>query len=368
MDIIYDFQVFSWQRFGGVSRYFFELITRMVAEAEPRVSMFQGLHVNRYGLEACQARFRRYFGLRYQVPSQSGRLVGVNCLNRLLFNRFLGRSKAGVYHPTYYTYLGPDFRGQRVVTVYDMTHEIYPECFPRDRTTSPAKRRSVAAADGVICISESTKQDLMRLWGVPAEKIRVIHLANSLRMPAALDSIVDAPYLLFVGTRWAYKNFEFLLRGYAASKAIRESFRLVCFGGGSFDPAERALIHSLGLSDRVRHCQGPDAMLATLYRHAAAMVYPSRYEGFGFPPLEAMHYGCPVLASNTSSIPEVVGEAGLLFDPTEREDLVHKLERVLGDTALQQRLIAAGHQRERTYSWDACARQTLEFYRELTGA
>ena len=107
--------------------------------------------------------------------------------------------------------------------------------------------------------------------------------------------------------------------------------------------------------------------MANLYKFATVFIYPSLYEGFGIPPLEAMHYGCPVLASNSSSIPEVVGSAGLYFDPTSTDDLVLQLEQLVSDDTLRQRLSLAGFQQEKLFSWDRCADQVFNFYKKVLG-
>lgn len=174
--------------------------------------------------------------------------------------------------------------------------------------------------------------------------------------------IVKDPFILYVGLRGEYKNFALVLAAFAQSSKINNNYKIVCFGGGKFNREEQMMLKQVGLADRVIWLSGTDEILANLYKYASVFVYPSLYEGFGIPPLEAMHYGCPVLTCNTSSIPEVVGSAGLYFDTTNMEELRDKMEKVLSDDELKQKLIKLGHQQEQHFNWDTCANETLQFY------
>lgn len=366
MRIAFDHQAFGMQRFGGISRYFFELITRLAREQGVDVSVFMGLHINAYGLEGHRARFARFHGLPQLRVPRGYRLYPE--INRFLFDRYLAGEAAELYHPTYYRPLGAGFRGKRVLTVHDLIHQLFPADFRPGDPTPAWQRDAVRQADALISVSHSTKADLVAHLGVAPERIRVIHLANSLTTPPSPRSPLSEPYLLYVGQRGAYKNFDRLLETYHALPDVRRDFRLVCFGGGGWTPQELAKIRDLGLEARVLQLSGPDERLADLYAHATAFVYPSRYEGFGIPPLEAMHYDCPVLVGQTSSIPEVVGEAGLYFDPESSEELAAQLQRLLSDGALREQLAQRGREQERRFSWDRCAAETLDYYRQIAGS
>lgn len=365
MQIAFDHQIFEMQRYGGISRYFYELITRLATEPGVAVSPFMGFHINGYGLERHRTRFHHFRGFRQLEIPRGYRLYPK--INRFLFDRFLARSQAELYHQTYYAPMGARFRGKRLVTVYDMIHRRYPESFRPGDPTASRQREAVLRADGIISISHATKADLVSLLGLAPERIQVIHLANSLTVPASPQRPLAEPYLLYVGQRGGYKNFDALLGAYHALRDVHRDFLLVCFGGGDWTPEEQDRLRSLGLEGRVRLLSGPDDRLADLYAHATAFVYPSRYEGFGIPPLEAMHYRCPVLVGKTSSIPEVVGEAGLYFDPESPEELAAQLQRLLSDGSLREQLAQRGVEQERRFSWDRCARETLDYYRQIAG-
>jgi glycosyltransferase involved in cell wall biosynthesis len=177
-------------------------------------------------------------------------------------------------------------------------------------------------------------------------------------------SPTDGP-LLYVGERArAYKNVGAVL---TALTRLDRGVRLVCFGGGPFTDAERARLHELGLAGRVSWRAGDDDDLAGAYREARALVYPSRWEGFGLPALEAMAHGCPVVCTNTGSLTEVVGDAALTFDPVDIDMLVDVLTRVIADDACAAALSKAGHERAAAFTWDATATRTIEAYRQVVG-
>ncbi len=363
MNLLYDHQIFSMQRYGGVSRYFYELISRLCREAEVDISLFLGFYINKYGIESYRSHFGHFWGMKYHPIPKIGILLSL--VNEVLFNLFIDKQRSYVYHQTYYTYFGRKLNCKRVVTVYDMIHELYPQYFSHRDTTSRNKEKMVLNSDAIICISQSTRNDLMNYYNVPDDRISVIYLGNSLNLEVIAPRLVDGPYILYVGHRNGYKNFKLLLTAYARAHKIRSDFKLICFAGGKFNIQEQALIRSLDLSNKVLEYAGTDEVLANLYKYATAFVYPSLYEGFGIPPLEAMHYGCPVLVSNTSSILEVVGQAGLYFNPTSVDDLSFHLDKILHDDMLRTELTQRGHEQEKIFSWDVCAKETLKLYHQI---
>jgi glycosyltransferase involved in cell wall biosynthesis len=174
-------------------------------------------------------------------------------------------------------------------------------------------------------------------------------------------------YLLFVGDRRPpYKNFARFSAAVARSELGR-SCDLVCFGGGDLSDEERGELAALGLLDRTHVVSGPDAQLWKLYRHARALVYPSLYEGFGFPLIEAMTVGCPVVCSAAGPIPEVVGDAALSFDPTDVDSIAYAIDRVLADSALEARLRAAGPPRAQAFEWRQAGLEARPYYELLGG-
>ena len=160
-----------------------------------------------------------------------------------------------------------------------------------------------------------------------------------------------------------------MLRAIALSSRLSGDFDVVAFGGGAFSPHEQAQIRELGFREgQVRQQAGDDQALARLYRSAAAFIYPSTYEGFGLPPLEAMTLGCPVICSDRSSIPEVVGDAGEYFNPDHPESIARAIEAVVYSSARTTALMAAGRQRAALFTWRRCAQGHLDVYRSLVNA
>jgi len=364
--VVYDHQTFTLQRFGGISRYYCELASRVNRLPGFRAKVIAPIHCNEYLSHCDVPKFGLNLGLwhpRLEPMYRHG------C--RLLAPGPMRAARPSVVHRTYYadSYAPPSVPS--VVTVFDMIHEILPDEFPPVDQTSRDKRRSVQRADLVLCISKSTADDVMRLLQVPQHKIRITYLGLSGTFTRATSQQAaphPRPYLLFVGHRGGYKNFEGALKAYARSSRLRQAFDFLVFGGFALRREELALIESLGLKpESVRRLTGSDEELAQAYRHATAFVYPSRYEGFGIPPLEAMASGCPVACSNLSSLPEVVGPAAEMFDPGDPGQIAAALERICFNETRRRELVDAGFERLGRFSWDQCARDTVQAYRSMLG-
>jgi len=365
MRIAFDHQIFGWQEYGGISRYSLELAMALSGYCGQEVGIICPLYVNRYLDEAPSGLVMN--GRRVPVFRRSGRIYRL--INSILAAPAMRRFRPDIVHETYFSRRPSAPRGvATVLTVYDMIHERFPENFSPADPTRREKAAAVFRADHIICISEQTRKDLIEFLDVPPEKTSVVHLGFALSRDGGASvgacRAPERPYLLYVGQRAGYKNFEGLLRAYAGSARLRASHDLVCFGGGAFTAKEFELMSSLRVAGAgVRQVSGDDALLESYYRHAQVFVYPSRYEGFGIPPLEAMSFDCPVVCSNVSSIPEVVGDAAEMFDPASVESMQASIERVVGDEAWRGELIRRGASRHRSFSWNRCGEQTLEIYR-----
>lgn len=371
MHVTFDAQIFCSQEFGGISRYFSSLAYEMCAMQEVDLHIVAPLYFNAYLGRLPAGLVRGHKVGRPSIldfPIRAASVLAADLLQRF--------PRPDIVHKTYYYPFPRTPRGVRsVVTVYDMIHEKFPQSYSSRDPISRWKERVVAQADHVICISEQTRRDLLSMYDIPENRVSVTYLGyDSLESLLTGESDFDfrmrvfganVPYLLYVGSRDGYKNFGGLLRAYSMSPWLQEHFRLLCFGGGGLSDAERVLISEAGLADRVTQVGGSDAMLASCYRHAALFVYPSLYEGFGIPPLEAMSLDCPVACSNTSSIPEVVGDAAMTFDPADPEAIRTALERVLGSSSMRDTFIERGRQRRELFSWHRCAQETVGIYGEV---
>lgn len=365
MKIAFDYQAFAMQQYGGISRYFVRLAQELVRLGED-AHIVAPLHQNRYLGELEE---KRVYGREVsRFPRKTGPLI--RFANRMLGSRWCHQHNPDLIHETYYSarFVGAE-SASRVVTVYDMIHEKYSDQFPaRDRTTSN-KRNAIARADQIVSISNSTKNDLCELFDVPEEKVSVVHLGYD-KHPTAMSQNAAShqaqrTYLLYVGSRCGYKNFDRMLRAVASRKSLGQDFDIIAFGGGPFRSSELRLISTLGLQpENVRQLGGGDEILGQLYRSAAAFVYPSLYEGFGLPPLEAMAQECPVVSSNTSSMPEIVGDAGEYFDPSDVDAQAEAIEAVVFNVTRRSQLIERGKERLNHFSWHQCALQTRDVYRK----
>jgi glycosyltransferase involved in cell wall biosynthesis len=250
-----------------------------------------------------------------------------------------------------------------------MIHEIFPDSMDKNREMAEMKHKTISAADMVLCVSESTKRDLLERYSLPEERVRVTHLAAEFNANTedGNEPIPSRPFFLYVGARYSYKNFSALI---AAISALIPEFPdiLLAVVGPPFSPSEKKSITDRKLDSHIFNLEYvSDSHLAGLYKNCIAFVYPSLYEGFGIPPLEAMLCEAPVIASNTSSIPEVVGDAGLLFDPYSVPDLVDRLIFVLNNPAERDRLISKGLAQSKKFSWDNTIARTIEAYQSIAG-
>jgi len=365
VNVAYDHQVFCTQRQGGVSRYFSELVGELQADAAIGVTVMAPLHINEYLL---RPQIRRCVA-GFHIPNFRGAMRAAAAVNSAILPIAWLRSRFDVIHETYYSLIRRGRCRARVITVYDMIHELFPSEFPDWKSTTHAKRASVDRADHIVCISETTRRDLVRMFEVEPSRTTVIYLGSSLQsgLPLPIEPVTRTvkPYVLYVGNRCGYKNFQLLLSAFARSRLLRSEFELVAFGGGALTVPELQLLGDARLRHCVRQVSGNDAKLAEMYLGAAAFVYPSRYEGFGIPPLEAMEHDCPVVCSNAGSMSEVVGDAGAYFDPLDVDDLRNQLEHVISDQVFAAELRRLGRLRIQQFSWQKCAEETLALYGRL---
>ena len=363
--VLFDDEIFSTQFEGGVSRYFTQLIEGLPAAGATPTLPFR-VTCNRHLAESAA-----FPGWR--LPRFAGSRRMLRWFNRRRSLAALDRGRYEIWHATWYDGSGlpharalPDKR--IVTTVYDMTPEIMPDAIPAGIGDPHAgKRAMVEAADLVVAISAATKADLLRFTATPADRIRVIHLGvgdGMLWRPSeARPAGLPDRFLLFVGKRRGYKNFAGVAPALSAVLRQTPDLHLVCVGGGPLSPAERAPF--VGAADRVLQIQADDRTLAWCYAHAAAFLFPSRYEGFGLPILEAFLNRCPAVLAERSCFPEIGGTAALYFDPDRPDGLVDQLGRLIADPAARQRLGEAGALRARDFTWARTARAHAALYREL---
>jgi glycosyltransferase involved in cell wall biosynthesis len=286
------------------------------------------------------------------------------------------REEAALAHTHYF--VSPRLRCPAVVTVHDISYVRAPELFSRrDRSLLGLVRGSVRRAARVIAVSEFTRADVIDQYKLDPAKVVAIPNGVSPAFRPMEDAEarvherfgINRPYVLCVGALQARKNVPLAIEAYARLMGRGTDCELVVAGGdrgGRIDVLDAILRARLtGRVHLVGHVE--DEELPALYSAARALVFPSLYEGFGLPALEAMASGTPVVASNTTGLAEAVGDAGLTVDPTSAEELAEALGRVLNDAALRDRLVAAGHARAAHFTWARAAAATAAVYRGVLG-
>jgi glycosyltransferase involved in cell wall biosynthesis len=294
----------------------------------------------------------------------------------------LRRERPDVFHAPHYV-LPPAIRCRSVVTIHDCIHLMFPQYLPNRAAYLYAKASMWTAArrsDLILTVSEASKRDILHFFNVRPEKIIVIYNAIDERFRAAPDEEdvarvreryqLDHGFVLYAGNIKPHKNLVRLIEAFdEVRKRGFDDLKLLIIGDEiSKLPALRRAVHKHKLHKHVRFLGFlPDETLAILYRLAAVFVFPSLYEGFGLPPLEAMASGTPVVTSNVSSLPEVAGDAAVLVDPYEVGSIVEGIRRVLSDPALAEELRRKGRERAREFSWERSVARTREIYLELGG-
>ena len=367
MKIVYDYQIFSSQKYGGISKYIYQLITQIARFQQDEVNVIAGLYVNQY-LKECH----NNLVIGWQRPSIPKTVTISKFINYNLSKIWLSTyGNPDIVHETYYSLqsIAPK-SSKTILTVHDMIHEKFASLFPeKQKRWVSIKAKAVERADRIICVSNQTKEDLIEILNVNPQKITVIYHGCNSSISNSFDSNLSSkklPYILYVGVREAYKNFDRLLQAYAKHPQLNNNFKLICVGASNFSREELERINNVGLNEnKVQYISGDDRTLAELYRQASVFVYPSLYEGFGMPLLEAMSFDCPVACSNTSSLPEVAENAAEFFDPYEVDSIAEALENILFSSEKSKKLIISGRKRLKNFSWETCARKTRSVYSSL---
>ena len=290
----------------------------------------------------------------------------------------LMREKPDVFHAPHYV-LPVAVRCRSVVTIHDCIHLMFPQYLPNRAAYAYARASmwiSAKRSDRILTVSEASKRDILHFFNVPPDKISVVYNAIDERFwvePDPEDAArvrerfqLDHGFVLYAGTIKPHKNLVRLIEAFAElRKGEFEELKLLIIGDEiSKLPALRRAVHSHKLHKHVRFLGFvPDDTLAVLYRLAAVFVFPSLYEGFGLPPLEAMASGTPVVTSNVSSLPEVAGDAAILVDPYDVGSIVQGVRRVLTDPQLAAELRRKGLVRARDFSWERSVSRTHDIYK-----
>jgi glycosyltransferase involved in cell wall biosynthesis len=369
VQIFFDDEMFHRELRGGVSRVLCELSEALAATGEIKVILFGGWCKSRAIRAVRPGPALRVLYRARDVEWRIGSLAwSLSTLwRRRAFAAALAADPATVYHPGLYAYDAAIARraAALVATVHDMQLELGSQQGTHARRQAALKRRLGAAADRIICVSRNTERDLVELIPAARGKTRVVPISSNIVPPRESPRADGAPYYLFVGNRHGYKNGRLVLECFAQIAAEDPRVRLrLCGGKPPGADGELDFPGGAGLRDRIDWGRPGDAELAAAYAGALGLLYPSDYEGFGLPVVEAMRCGCPVVTTRVSSLPEVGGEAVAYVQPRDDAGLVEAMRRLLCDEAWRKELRAAGVQRARLFSWAAAARQAIAVYAE----
>lgn len=378
MKILYDYQAFSYQNYGGVSRYYFELMSRLGSNgiSFELPAMFSMNHYAKKLKSSGKIRTKYYGSSDWPAINLISKMAiktkykDIANFNKQNSQELIRKGDFDVFHPTYYDAYFLQYIREKpfVLTIYDMIHELYPDHFERNDGTAARKKMLAEKADRIIAISKNTKKDILKFIDVDERKVQVIYLGNPLGESGtgpgnAVISGLPERYLLFVGTREKYKNFRRFIESILGILRADPLLGVVCVGGGAFLPDEATFLKECGVDRRVRQFTVDDSTLTVLYRRATAFVFPSRYEGFGIPVLEAFACGCPAIISNISSLPEVGGNAAAYFDPDDTGSMSDAIEKIVGDEEARKKMTLNGFEQLKKFSWDKTVRETVSVYR-----
>ncbi len=346
-----DYQAFIHQTFGGVSRYFTEIIARLPKYGiEPTVGV---RYSNNTHLRA----------LQIAVEPVKNRKIAKR-LNRRYCRQDIAAGQFDLIHATYfdpYVLAANKLHRPLVITIHDMIDEVMHE----GHMTPRRKALLAKHATHIIAVSEHTKKDVMQILHIADDKISVVYHGSSVTAVEP-QQIPDLPerYVLYVGGRQRkYKNFELFLRA-MQSVVKEENVEIVCIGS-PFTQEENVVIQAYGLQQCVHSLFAEDDQLYYIYHHAQCFVYPSCYEGFGLPILEAWSAACPLLLSRSSCFPEIAGDAAAYFEENNADDLAKKTLHLLRSVEARKELIERGEARLMNYSWDKAAEKIACVYRQI---
>jgi glycosyltransferase involved in cell wall biosynthesis len=325
MDILYTPEIFSNQKYGGISRYYTDLMSEMIRKKNtvilPHI-FHNNIHLKEYQVQNDKKISGKYINTKTKM------LIANHLLNNLLIykaNRELNnRATKYIYHSTYYNSFLENKYSCKVVTVYDMINEKYGKKykFPNNNKLIEKKYKAMKNADHIIAISNTTKKDILRYYDIKEEKISVVYLNAS-----KINIKEKKNIILYVGNRNYYKNFNILFDAFIHSKSLNENNTLVCFGGEKISKYEKHLVINNNLSGSIQFITGGSEKLKELYAMSKVFVFSSLYEGFGIPLLESIHSGCLPLCFNIDVFNEIGKDSLIYFH--NKEDLIEKLEYIL---------------------------------------
>ena len=373
MKVFVDGMIFGRQRRGGISRMWEEYLDRL-PDLGVDLQLLIPWNSRNDSLQRVLANRKKFTSIQTDLFSWPRRWFEQAGVRSFRLEHLHLERRAQVFHSTYYSTV-TQRQVKKVVTVHDLILELFPGEFP-DRFASlerEAMRKTIKNADAIVAVSQNSKSDILTVYPfIPEERITVIRHGVPLADGVAEDNFSElalrwqlpvgaGEYLLFVGNRGSYKNFELLVQ--LLSRHRESSAFVVCVGGDTPGP-DRKRLERLGVADRCVFIDSiPDNALRILYRNARALVFPSRYEGFGLPLLEAMANDCPVICSDIAVFHEIGGDAAIYFTPTQADSLAEGVAAL--DKADRAAMVRRGRLNVQRFSWDDSAKKLAALYQAL---
>ena len=379
MKLLYDFQAFFMQKYGGVSNSFVKLIENLPKDVDYDIALrecdnthlinsnvkssFDSIKLNPVNFlinKPFRGKGVLYSLYEYLFPMKTsyGR-------NKAISVEALISGNYDIFHPTFFDPYFLPYIGNKpyVLTVHDMIPELYYS--PRNKQIFN-KRKLALGASHLIAVSEKTKSDMIDIWGLQESKITVIYHGAPEKKQSSDEPIVDGKYILYVGQRHTYKSFIPMLKNLVPVLRRHKEIILICTGP-DFSKEEISLFNKYGIIDRIAHICPDDRDLNNLYTNALCFIYPSQYEGFGIPILEAYSASCPVLLNNRSCFPEIARDAAVYFNlDNNQSDLESVLENflIISDSDMKS-LLERQKSRLNDFSWKRSAQKLSEVYNSL---
>lgn len=356
MKVLYDYQGFI-QHHGGVSRYHVELIKNLRAlgiECEVPYLFSENIYIDEAGIRHVNPLPNLKSSLKNKAFKWFDQKLCLQAINDGGYD---------IFHPTFLNpyYIGHTKGKPVITTMHDLNNEKFP--YFSDSKVVAAKRKKVLEnANHIIAISQQTKNDLIKFYNVEEKQISVVYHGIDQDIYTTNNArLFDKPYILYVGGRNLYKNFQTFLRGFAL---IHDDIDLVCTGN-AFNSEEIKLIKELHIEHKIHQMFASNEQLNQLIAQAVAFVYPSIAEGFGMPILEAFRCGCPCIISDILCFHEVAGDVAQYFDPKVAENIADVISKTINDSQLLISLRENGYKRMTEFSWERTAKETLNVYNKF---
>ena len=359
MKILYNSNIFFDQHYGGISRYYFSIFEKLIKK-KTEFKVLALFYKNKY-LKSLDKNYKEGIYLsRYPT------LKILRILNESLSIRLINNKSYDIIHDTFYSNNLLEIRDKKkIITVHDTIHEQFSNYY-NSKQIIQDRQKIFENTDEIICVSNSTKNNLLDIYKIPEKKVSVVyhgsdHLdhieVDRKKIESQLIFQVHKPFLLYIGKRHRYKNYEVLINAFAKSKILKNNFQIIFFGGEKLSKFELEFYNRLGVNKKIFHVNGSDHVLKYLYSYAKVMVSTSSYEGFGLNILEAIRLGCKVLAKDIKVFREIYGNKLNYFQ--DSDDLQYYLEKL----DYNKNINLPNHEILKDFNWTKTTDETLKIYK-----